>query len=45
MWYFSWILGVGLAMAFGIINVLWLEAGYFCKADIEAARNGSDRVE
>ena len=26
MWYFSWILGVGLALAFGIINVLWLEA-------------------
>lgn len=26
MWYFSWILGVLLACAFGIINVLWLEA-------------------
>lgn len=26
MWYFSWILGVGLALSFGIINVLWLEA-------------------
>jgi cyd operon protein YbgT len=25
MWYFSWILGVGLACAFGIINTLWLE--------------------
>ncbi len=44
MWYFSWILGVGLAMAFGIINVLWLEAEYFCKAD-DAAKSGSDRVE
>ena len=25
MWYFTWILGVLLACAFGIINVLWLE--------------------
>jgi cytochrome bd-I ubiquinol oxidase subunit X len=29
MWYFTWILGVGLALAFGIINVMWLEAGHF----------------
>jgi cyd operon protein YbgT len=26
MWYFAWILGVGLALALGIINVMWLEA-------------------
>lgn len=26
MWYFAWILGVLLAVAFGIINVMWLEA-------------------
>lgn len=26
MWYFAWILGVGLACAFGIINAMWLEA-------------------
>ena len=26
MWYFTWILGVFLACAFSIINVLWLEA-------------------
>jgi cytochrome bd-I ubiquinol oxidase subunit X len=25
MWYFSWILGVLLAAAFGIINVMWME--------------------
>jgi cyd operon protein YbgT len=25
MWYFSWILGVGVALGFGIINVMWLE--------------------
>ncbi|HEC73366.1 MAG TPA: cytochrome bd-I oxidase subunit CydX [Methylophaga aminisulfidivorans] len=25
MWYFAWILGVLLAVSFGIINVLWFE--------------------
>ncbi len=24
MWYFSWILGLGLACAFGILNAMWL---------------------
>ena len=26
MWYFAWILGVLLAISFGIINAMWLEA-------------------
>lgn len=26
MWYFTWILGVLLALAFGVINVMWYEA-------------------
>ncbi len=25
MWYFSWILGLGLALTFGILNALWNE--------------------
>jgi cyd operon protein YbgT len=25
MWYFTWILGVGLAVAFGILNGMWFE--------------------
>jgi cyd operon protein YbgT len=25
MWYFAWILGLGLALAFGILNALWHE--------------------
>ena len=29
MWYFTWVLGLGAALAFGIINVMWLEASYF----------------
>ena len=28
MWYFTWILGLGAALAFGIINVMWLEHTY-----------------
>lgn len=26
MWYFAWILGVGFAAAFAIINAMWLES-------------------
>lgn len=25
MWYFSWVLGVGLACAFAILNAMWFE--------------------
>lgn len=25
MWYFSWILGLGLALIFGIVNAIWYE--------------------
>lgn len=25
MWYFSWILGLGLACSFAIFNAMWLE--------------------
>lgn len=25
MWYFSWILGVGLAVAVGVLNGIWYE--------------------
>jgi len=27
MWYFSWILGLGFALAFGILNAMWYEFG------------------
>ncbi|MEJ2610674.1 MAG: cytochrome bd-I oxidase subunit CydX [Candidatus Thiodiazotropha sp.] len=26
MWYFTWILGVTLALALGIINVMWYDS-------------------
>jgi cytochrome bd-I ubiquinol oxidase subunit X len=25
MWYFTWILGLGLALLFGILNAIWYE--------------------
>lgn len=26
MWYFTWVLGIGFAVLFAIVNALWLEA-------------------
>jgi cyd operon protein YbgT len=26
MWYFTWILGLGFAVLFAVVNALWLEA-------------------
>lgn len=33
MWYFSWILGTGLACTFGVLNAIWLE---FSESESEA---------
>jgi cyd operon protein YbgT len=33
MWYFSWILGVGLAVAFAVLNGLWHELYLFDGGD------------
>jgi cyd operon protein YbgT len=27
MWYFAWILGLGFALAFGVLNAMWYEFG------------------
>ncbi|GMQ89965.1 MAG: cytochrome bd-I oxidase subunit CydX [Gammaproteobacteria bacterium] len=35
MWYFTWILGVLLACAFGIINLMWLELEH--RLDVDEA--------
>lgn len=35
MWYFSWILGLGLASAFAILNAMWFE--------LDADRDGGQR--
>lgn len=26
MWYFTWVLGLGFAVLFAVVNALWLEA-------------------
>jgi cyd operon protein YbgT len=41
MWYFTWILGLGAALAFGIINVMWLEASYTF-GELDEDRSASD---
>jgi cyd operon protein YbgT len=33
MWYFTWILGVGLAAAFGILNGIWHEFRVLSEGD------------
>jgi len=37
MWYFSWILGTGLALAFGVLNAMWYEL-----TDEEGSPRGAD---
>jgi len=42
MWYFAWLLGVLLAVAFGIINVMWYESEQcFGQADDEGQRTAA----
>ncbi|WP_423761824.1 cytochrome bd-I oxidase subunit CydX [Burkholderia sp. NLJ2] len=39
MWYFTWMLGLGVALAFGVVNALWLESSYaFGELDEAATR-------
>ena len=38
MWYFAWVLGVGLACAFAILNALWFELD----ADKDAGTRNAD---
>jgi cytochrome bd-I ubiquinol oxidase subunit X len=38
MWYFTWILGIGVALAFGVINVMLLEARLESDATRKAKR-------
>jgi cyd operon protein YbgT len=41
MWYFSWILGLGFALVFGVLNAIWYEV-----AEGEAGPStGSGRTE
>jgi cytochrome bd-I ubiquinol oxidase subunit X len=38
MWYFSWVLGIGVALAFGVVNVMWLESRELARAAKRAVR-------
>jgi cytochrome bd-I ubiquinol oxidase subunit X len=33
MWYFSWVLGLGLACAFAVLNAMWFEVMEDSKQD------------
>ena len=37
MWYFTWILGIGLACAFAILNAMWYELHADAQAQQKAA--------
>jgi cyd operon protein YbgT len=43
MWYFTWILGVLLACAFGIVNVMWLESEHSLGDEERGSRAQDDR--
>ncbi len=43
MWYFSWILGVGLACTFGILNAIWYEFRVSAAAEGKAVASPAER--
>ena len=43
MWYFSWILGLPLAVAFAILNAMWLEVEEGKAAEEDAPGPGERR--
>ena len=40
MWYFTWILGLGLACAWGILNAMWYELYLDDQADAMPGADG-----
>ncbi len=42
MWYFAWVLGLGLACAFAILNAMWLELDAKYTASISGQPQGPD---
>lgn len=39
MWYFSWILGTGLAAGFAVLNAMWLELDHADDQKLQAEKN------
>ena len=44
MWYFSWILGIGLACAFAILNAMWFELDADARAKHAADEKATPRT-
>jgi cytochrome bd-I ubiquinol oxidase subunit X len=42
MWYFSWILGLGLALCFGVLNAIWYDVLEQKRAERAGRQTGSD---
>ena len=45
MWYFAWILGIGLAVAFGVLNGVWHEFHLFDEGDLGLSEPDRDSAE
>jgi len=45
MWYFAWILGIGLAVAFGVLNGVWHEFHLFDEGDLGLSESDRDSDE
>jgi cyd operon protein YbgT len=41
MWYFSWVLGIGVALGFGVINAMWLESRHLRAGSAEDTPAGT----
>tara|TARA_A100001391_G_scaffold145209_2_gene102805 strand:- start:7936 stop:8073 length:138 start_codon:yes stop_codon:yes gene_type:complete len=42
MWYFAWILGVGLACTFAILNAMWFELNEVTEQAEQAKQQGQE---
>jgi cyd operon protein YbgT len=45
MWYFAWVLGLGLAVSFGILNGIWHEFHEGLAAPADGWRPGDARPD
>jgi cyd operon protein YbgT len=44
MWYFTWILGIGLACTFAILNAMWFELDADARAKLAADEKAAPRT-
>ena len=43
MWYFTWILGLGFALALGVLNAIWFEVRELERENRELVSAAADR--